>query len=70
MSQARAAIPDLNFTIEVGPILQGDRFALQWNAVGTYGGGFPGATAPVGRRSPSPERICSSCRTMTWPSTG
>jgi len=48
ISQTRAAVPDLHFAIEVGPIIQDDRLALRWNAAGHYGGGFPGATAPVG----------------------
>lgn len=48
VSQTRAAVPDLHFAIEVGPIIQDDRLALRWNAAGHYRGGFPGATAPVG----------------------
>ena len=46
--QTRAAIPDLRFTIEVGPVIGQDHITLRWHAAGTYGGGFPGATAPVG----------------------
>lgn len=48
--QLRAALPDLHFRIEVGPIVDGDRIAVRWRADATYGGGFPGAAAPVGTR--------------------
>jgi hypothetical protein len=40
----RAALPDLCFSIAVGPIATDDYFALRWSARGTYGGGFPGAS--------------------------
>jgi len=39
ISAIRAAVPDLSFTIEVGPIIQDDRLARRWDAAGTYGGG-------------------------------
>ncbi len=29
-------------------MVQDDHIALRWIAEGTYGGGFPGATAPIG----------------------
>lgn len=48
ISQTRAALPDLEFSIEVGPIVKGDHFALRWTAKGTYAGGIPGAGAPAG----------------------
>jgi predicted ester cyclase len=48
IGQTRAAFADLTFTIMVGPIVQNDLVALRWSAEGTYGGGFPGATAEVG----------------------
>ena len=48
IQQMRAAIPDLRFTIEVGPIAQDEYVSLRWAANGTYGGGFPGAAAPAG----------------------
>jgi predicted ester cyclase len=48
IGQTRAAIPDLTFTIQVGPIEQDDHVALRWAAAGTYAGGFPGAEAPAG----------------------
>jgi len=46
--QTRAVLPDLRFTIQVGPVVQDDHIALRWIAEGTYGGGFPGATASIG----------------------
>ncbi len=48
VSQIRAAIPDLVFSVEVGPIAEGDQVAVRWLAEGTYAGGIPGAQAPVG----------------------
>jgi len=48
IGQTRAAFADLTFAIVVGPIVQDDLVALRWSAEGTYGGGFPGATAEVG----------------------
>jgi predicted ester cyclase len=48
IAMSRAAIPDLTFTIEVGPLVDGDHIALRWRAVGAYAGGMPGASAPAG----------------------
>jgi predicted ester cyclase len=48
IGQARAATPDLRFAIQVGPIARGEHVVVRWIAQGTYGGGFPGATAPAG----------------------
>ncbi|MFE9577552.1 ester cyclase [Nocardia sp. NPDC006044] len=48
IAQIRAAFTELVFTVQVGPVIDRDQLALRWIAVGTYGGGFPGATAPVG----------------------
>lgn len=48
IAMTRTAIPDLVFTIEVGPLVDGDHIALRWRAVGTYAGGMPGASAPAG----------------------
>jgi predicted ester cyclase len=46
-----AVLPDLAFTIEVGPITDKDYLVVLWRARGTYGGGFPGAsTSAVGRK--------------------
>lgn len=48
IGQLRGAIPDLLFTIEVGPLADGDLVSGRWTATGTYAGGFPGATAEPG----------------------
>ncbi|MEV6559465.1 ester cyclase [Nocardia sp. NPDC051756] len=48
VAQTRAAFTEMVFTVEVGPIIDRDQLAIRWIAVGTYGGGFPGATVPVG----------------------
>ncbi len=46
--QTRHFIPDLRFSIEVGPLADGDHLAVRWRARGTYAGGMPGAEAPAG----------------------
>ena len=48
VKEGRTAVPNLEFTAEVGLIAQGDPIALRWRAEGTYPGGIPGATAPAG----------------------
>ncbi|RDI67229.1 ester cyclase [Nocardia pseudobrasiliensis] len=48
IARIRAAFSELVFHVEVGPIVDGCLSALRWIATGTYGGGFPGATAPQG----------------------
>ncbi|WP_433654390.1 ester cyclase [Nocardia sp. CA-128927] len=48
IKQTRAAFTELVFTVEVGPIVDLDHLAIRWVAVGTYGAGFPGATAAPG----------------------
>lgn len=48
IAQTRAALPDLRFSIEVGPIVDRDHLAVRWRARGCYAGGIPGATAPAG----------------------
>ncbi|MEU3979800.1 nuclear transport factor 2 family protein [Streptomyces sp. NPDC026672] len=59
IGQIRGPLPDLAFTVEVGPVAQDDHLAVRWRATGTYAGGFPGAAAPVGtgrcadRRAPT-----------------
>ncbi|KIF67438.1 hypothetical protein HY68_00460 [Streptomyces sp. AcH 505] len=45
---SRAAFPDLEFTIEVPPLIDGAYLSVRWTATGTYGGGFPGAKAELG----------------------
>jgi len=45
-----AVLPDLNFTIDVGPIADEEYLVVRWKARGTYAGGFPGAAPDaVGR---------------------
>src|SRR5437016_5331517 len=48
--QTRSLFPDLRFTVEVGPIVDGDQVAGRWVAEGTYQGGIPGSVAPAGTR--------------------
>jgi predicted ester cyclase len=50
IEQTRGLFPDLRFTVEVGPIVDGERVAGRWLAEGTYRGGVPGSTAPAGTR--------------------
>jgi predicted ester cyclase len=50
IEQTRGLFPDLRFTVEVGPIVDGERVAGRWVADGTYQGGIPGSTAPPGTR--------------------
>ncbi|MGJ7908542.1 ester cyclase [Actinopolyspora sp. H202] len=38
----------LRFTLEVGPIVEGDLLSARWIGNGTYAGGMPGATAAPG----------------------
>ena len=46
-----AVLAPFSFTVQVGPIAGGDYFAVRWEAQGTYGGGFPGASPEaVGRK--------------------
>ncbi|MGW1504877.1 ester cyclase [Streptomyces mirabilis] len=48
IGQTRAAFPDLRFTIEVPPLVDGRYASVRWTATGTYAGGFPGAKAQPG----------------------
>lgn len=48
ITQTRTTAPDLRFTVEVGPLVDGDHVALRWIAEGTYAGTVPGAAAPAG----------------------
>lgn len=50
VKESRTAVPNLEFVVEVGPIVQGDLLVVRWLAEGTYPGGIPGATAPAGTR--------------------
>jgi len=50
VSMLRALVPDLSFTIEVGPLASEDYLVARWRARGAYVGGFPGASPDaVGR---------------------
>lgn len=40
----RAFLPDLTFTVQVGPITNEEHLVVRWQARGAYGGGFPGAS--------------------------
>jgi len=48
VTQMRSLMSDLVFSIEVGPIIDGDHAVVRWAATGHYGGGIPGAGALVG----------------------
>ncbi len=48
VGQTRSLSSDLVFSIDVGPIVDGDHIVVRWIATGHYGGGLPGAGAPVG----------------------
>ena len=50
ITRTRIFFPDLRFSVEVGPIVEGATVAGRWVAEGTYQGGIPGATAPAGTR--------------------
>lgn len=48
VTQMRSLMSDLVFSVEVGPIVDGDHVVVRWVATGHYGGGVPGAGAAVG----------------------
>lgn len=48
VKQTRFVSADLEFSVGVGPIVDGDLVVVRWVATGHYGGGLPGAAAPVG----------------------
>ena len=48
VAQTRSISSDLVFSIDVGPLVDGDHVVVRWIATGHYGGGLPGAGAPVG----------------------
>jgi predicted ester cyclase len=48
--QTRSILGGLRFTVEVGPIIDGDLAAGRWFAQGDYLGGIPGTTAQTGTR--------------------
>jgi predicted ester cyclase len=50
VKQTRSILDGLRFTVEVGPVVDGGMVAGRWFAEGSYQGGIPGATAPIGTR--------------------
>jgi len=48
VTQGRSLASDLTFSVQVGPIVDGDHVVIRWVATGTYQGGMPGAGAPAG----------------------
>lgn len=46
----RKALGEPVFTLDVGPIIDGDLVCGRWHLRGQYAGGFPGATAAPGSR--------------------
>ncbi|MBO0595903.1 ester cyclase [Nesterenkonia sp. E16_7] len=48
VTQMRSLMSDLSFTVDVGPVVDGDLIVVRWQATGHYGGGMPGAAAPAG----------------------
>ncbi|MCC9740031.1 ester cyclase [Streptomyces sp. MNU89] len=48
--RSHALFGDINTTLDVGPVIDGDRLAARWTFHGTYRGGIPGTTAPPGTR--------------------
>jgi hypothetical protein len=63
VKQTRSILGSLRFTVEVGPIVDGEIVAGRWLAEGSYEGGIPGATAPTGtRRLPRQRHLASRRR--------
>ncbi|PXX41560.1 ester cyclase [Undibacterium pigrum] len=48
VAQSHGLFKNLQFSIQVGPIVDANFVVLRWEARGNYGGGMPGANAPVG----------------------
>lgn len=48
VAQSHALFSELHFTVQVGPIVDGDFVVIRWVATGRYRGGIPGAYATVG----------------------
>ncbi|MGP3912190.1 ester cyclase [Nonomuraea sp. 10N515B] len=45
LRQGHAPFDDVKVTLDVGPIVDGDRVAARWTFSGAYQGGLPGASA-------------------------
>ncbi|MGP3959026.1 ester cyclase [Nonomuraea sp. 3N208] len=50
LKQGHAPFDDVTVTLDVGPIVDGDRVAARWTFAGVYRGGLPGAGALSGTR--------------------
>ena len=50
VEQTRSLFDDLRFTVEVGPVVDGELVAGRWLAEGAYQGGIPGSKSPPGTR--------------------
>jgi predicted ester cyclase len=48
IAQSHALFNELRFTVQVGPIVDGDFAVIRWVATARYRGGMPGAKAIVG----------------------
>ena len=48
VTATRSVSADLVFSVQVGPLVDGDHVVVRWVATGHYGGGMPGAGAPAG----------------------
>lgn len=48
VAQSHGFFSDLHFTVQVGPIVDGDFAVIRWVAESRYRGSIPGANAPVG----------------------
>ncbi|MDP4508945.1 ester cyclase [Nonomuraea turcica] len=48
LRQGHAPFDDVKVTLDVGPIVDGDRVAARWTFSGAYRGGLPGASAAAG----------------------
>lgn len=50
IQQPSMLVEGFRFTVQVGPIVDGDLVAGRWVAEGTYTGGIPGSTVAAGTR--------------------
>ncbi|WP_414936721.1 ester cyclase [Amycolatopsis sp. cmx-11-51] len=48
IEQTRAAFDDIDISVDLGPLVDGDLVSARWTMRATYAGGLSGATAPVG----------------------
>jgi len=48
VAMLRQVLGEPVFTVEVGPVIDGDIVVGRWHVQGRYAGGFPGATAAPG----------------------